>query len=109
MTAKNQFESLIETASRIEERVKFLIESQNHQNLKLDMLMNQYHELNGRLIKLEAEPLDKNLEDLKTRLSTLESKLLKSHEKKWEKLTEYSFKIICIILGSLIAWKLGLQ
>jgi chromosome segregation ATPase len=115
---------VFDLTSRIDERMKILIESNNDYKEKIEKLSVQHGEAIMRISILENKASSKELDSVKVEadLEKVEEKMIhltdrmsdvekdiKSHSNKWSSMVDFIFKVGVIVIGGIILWKLGLK
>lgn len=113
---------VFDLTSRIDERMKILIESNNDYKEKIERLFIQHGETMMRINTLENKASSKELDLVKVDLEKVEEKMIhltdrmsdvekdiKSHSNKWTSMVDFIFKVGVIVIGGVILWKLGLK
>jgi predicted nuclease with TOPRIM domain len=106
--------------SRIDERMKVLIENHNDSKEKIEKLCDQQITMLNRLTILENR--NSMFSDIKSEINTLENKVgdmserllnvekeLTSTNNKWATVIDFVFKVGVVVIGAIILWKLGLN
>ncbi len=109
--------NVVQLSSRIDERVQNLGEKLKEQDSKFGSLMETNTALISRIAVLESkngEAQAYQIEELKTKLHAMEIIVARlelssaSMEGKWSKIFDFIFKIIFVITGCYIVYKLGI-
>lgn len=108
--------------SRIDERMKILIESHNETKDKIDELFIQHNSLITRISLLESRSNGREIGEIKTDFKQLENRLdtvavkvvdlekeMLGHSNRWANVVDFIFKVSVIVLGGFILWKLGIK
>ncbi len=107
---------VFDLTSRIDERVKFLVEQHGEANDKIEKLMDRQEGIVSRLSVLEnknGNGLKEDVYDMKNLVRALEIKVASleihsaSHTNKWSTATDFVFKVIVTAIGAMLAWKIG--
>lgn len=113
---------VFDITSRIDERMKVLIENNSEAKDKIEKLYDQQVSLLGRItvvenrnsaqliteLNKEVDIIDSKVEHLSERLIHVE-KELSQNTNKWATLIDFVFKIGITIIGAIILWKLGIK
>jgi hypothetical protein len=101
---------------RIEERLKILVEQHNSSSEKIEKLMERQENLFSRISVLEnrngnhfrddIKDLEENLQAVKAKVAVLEINS-GQQENKWKLAVDFVFKLIMVIIGAVLTWKLG--
>lgn len=109
---------IFDLTSRIDERVKMLVERQNDVEDRLDKLLEIQHQLIHRVAILETKKDE--IQEFKNILEKMENKIriielqceklqLKDshHDKRWANIFDFVFRMLFMLLGGLILYKMG--
>lgn len=114
---------VFDLTSRIDERVKMLVEQHNESSHRIERLMERHESLTNRIGFLENKigiienkishqvDLEEELQDLKEsyQILAIKSASFEIHnvgqDNKWKLIGDFVFKIIIMTIGSIIAWK----
>lgn len=113
---------VFDTTSRIDERIKVLIEKNNESKDKIEKLYDQQVTLLNRItilenknntqiindLKNEVNIIDGRVEHLSDRLVHVEKEVNQSNSK-WANIIDFAFKVATIVIGAIIMWKLGIK
>lgn len=113
---------VFDITSRIDERMKALIESNNESKDKIEKLYEQQVTLLNRItilenknstqlindLKNEVNIIDGRVEHLSERLIHVEKEMTQTSSK-WTNVIDFIFKVGVVVIGSIILWKLGLK
>jgi uncharacterized protein Yka (UPF0111/DUF47 family) len=113
---------VFDITSRIDERMKALVEHNSETKERIEKLFDQQSILLNRVIILENKngiqaihdlkndftALEKQIDDLSERLIHIEKEITQ-HANKWTTLFDFGFKLAVMIVGGIILWKLGLK
>lgn len=122
----NSLKIVSDVTTRIDERVKVLVEDNNVFKGRFEKMSELQSALISRLSILES---DHNVSDLKNDVTTLNDrveglsiKLIKleqdvyniernlgQHDNRWTNIIDFLYKIGTIVVGSIILWKLGIK
>lgn len=107
---------VFDLTSRIDERVKMLVEQHGDASHRIEKLIEKIENLTGRLTVLENKDSNhSNTEDIHEMRKAIQLLEIKSaslesdsaqHENKWKIASDFVFKVITMFIGGLIAWKL---
>ena len=113
---------VFDITSRIDERTKILIESNNESKSRIEKLYEQQTELINRISILESKNITQTINDLKNDISVVESKVehlserclhlekdLNQTSSKFASIIDFIFKVGVVVIGSIILWKLGIK
>jgi len=108
--------------SRIDERMKMLVENHNEAKDKIEKLYDNQVAILNRLTVLENSNSSRAFHDLKDHFDKLESKIndmgerlfvaekeLTSTANKWGTILDFIFKVGTVVVGAIILWKLGIK
>lgn len=108
--------------SRIDERMKALVEGHNESKEKIEKLCDNQVAILNRLTVLENSNGTRAVYDLKTDVSDLEDKFDNISERllhvenemtkvtnKWAAIIDFVFKVGVVVIGAIILWKLGIK
>jgi len=113
---------VFDITSRIDERMKILIESNTEAKDKIEKLYEQQVTLLNRIVvvenknniqlvsdlKNEVNIIDGRVENLSERLIHVEKEINQTNNK-WASVVDFIFKVGVVVIGSIILWKLGLK
>lgn len=113
---------VFDTTSRIDERIKVLIEKNNESKDKIEKLYDQQVTLFNRItilenknntqvindLKNEVNIIDGRVEHLSERLVYIEKEVHQSNSK-WANIVDFVFKLATVVVGGIILWKLGVK
>ena len=113
---------VFDITSRIDERMKVLVENHNESKDKIEKLCDQQITLLNRLtilenkngieamheLRNEVNTLDQKIEGISERLLYVEKEMTHSSNK-WTSILDFIFKVGVVVIGSIILWKLGLK
>lgn len=130
-------QGLLDLTSRVDERVKLMMQKQEVLEDKIDHLLANYNELNTKVSILESrespETLQKEIKDLKEELHTVQLKVhsMEGESEKpihaielrlqkledannrseniWTKIIDNTFKLGFIILAAYLLYRMGIQ
>jgi len=113
---------VFDITSRIDERMKTLVEHNNESKERIEKLCDQQNILLNRITILENRNSAQVIYDLKNEITILDNKVdhlsercvhvekeVNQNTSKWTALIDFTFKIGVVIIGSIILWKMGLQ
>lgn len=113
---------VFDITSRIDERMKILLESHNEAKERIEKLYEQQATILNRIIVLENKNNAEALNDLGNEVNIINSKVehlserlihvekeMSQNSNKWAGFIDFIFKISVMIIGSVILWKLGLK
>lgn len=113
---------VFDITSRIDERMKVLVENNIDLRDKIEKLYDQHVVILNRLVVLENKNSLQALGDLKTDINSLESKFenmsgrlinvekeVTQNNSKWTNIVDFIFKLGVVVIGGIILWKLGLK
>lgn len=113
---------VFEMTTRIDERMKVLIESNNESKDKIEKLYENQMTLINRIAVLENKNSTQLITDLKNDVNIIDGKVEHLSERlvhvekeaiqtsnKWSSIVDFIFKIGVVVIGSIILWKLGLK
>jgi len=113
---------VFDLTSRIDERIKTLVEDNNESKTKLEKLADAQNDFLSRVIILENKNGAREIAELKNDINSVEGQLnrliirmadvekdTKHHATKWSNISDFLFKIGVAIIGGLILWKLGIK
>jgi predicted nuclease with TOPRIM domain len=113
---------VFDITSRIDERMKVLVENNIDLRDKIEKLYDQHVAILNRLVVLENKNSLQVLGDLKTDINSLESKFenmsgrlihvekeVTQNNSKWTNIVDFIFKLGVVVIGGIILWKLGLK
>jgi hypothetical protein len=108
--------------SRIDERVKILIENDEDAREKIEKLFDNQTNMLTRLIVLENKNGMKLMDELKVdvrqinvNIDNVENRLLlverdiNHYGNKWKSIFDFIFKVAITVIGGIILWKLGIH
>lgn len=107
---------VFDLTSRIDERVKILVEQHAEACERIDKLMDRQEGIMNRLTMLESRDfagLKSEVNEVRKSVRAVESdvNLLKkdsqSHDYRWEKVVDWGFKIFVAVFSAFLAWKLS--
>lgn len=111
---------VFELSSRIDERLKSLVESNQESKERIEKLVVNQTNILTRIIVLENE--SKTIEDVKKDIKILEQQVdllservihvekeVGAHSNKWTNLIDFGFKVGHIVIGAIILYKLGFK
>lgn len=111
--------SIFDLTSRMDERVKIMVQKQQETENKIDKIMDAQSALVTRITQLETisknTTIDAHLDNLETRVRSLETTIneLKiysdSNTARWKTISDIAIKIFIAVIGAWIVWKLGIQ
>lgn len=114
----NSIKLVFDLTSRIDERVKMLVEQHNDANQRIEKLMERSENVFTRISVLEnkmgtnmqeqIQDLREEINDLKVKTSALEIHTTR-HENKWQTLADFVFKVAVTLVGLLLAYRLGVK
>ena len=109
---------VFDLTSRIDERVKHLVEQHNEANQRIEKLMERHENIlsrisvlenkNGHSMKEDISDLQKLVHTMEIKLSALELQTTR-HENKWQTIGDFIFKVAVAVVGAVIVWKLALK
>jgi hypothetical protein len=106
---------VFDLTSRIDERVKLLVEQHQEANSKIEKLMDRQENIFSRLSVLEAQEqrsgigeLRKEMQAVQVRMTSLEI-YNQGHTNKWDKTVDFLFKIGIALVSAVALWKLGIK
>lgn len=109
---------VFDLTSRIDERVKMLVEQHNDTTQKIEKLMDRQENLLTRTSVLEnksapdtkqdLQELRHVCEELKIKVAALEIYTAR-HESKWQMIGDFIYKTVLTVVGLFIAYKIGLK
>jgi hypothetical protein len=106
---------VFDLTSRIDERVKVLVEQHQEANSKIERLMDRQENLLSRISVLESsdqrtdvDAVQKDIHGIQVRLSTLEIHN-QGHQNRWDKTVDFIFKIAVALVSAFALWKLGIK
>lgn len=113
---------VFDSTSRIDERIKVLIEKNNESKDKIEKLYDQQVTLFNRItilenknntqvindLKNEVNIIDGRVEHLSERLVYIEKEVHQSNSK-WANIVDFVFKLATVVVGGIILWKLGVK
>ncbi len=110
---------VFDITSRIDERMKALIQSNNESKERIEKLYDQHMALFNRITVLENK---NNISDLQNEVNALEDKVASLSESllhiekdvaqntnRWATIIDLVFKIGIIVIGGIILWKMGIK
>jgi vacuolar-type H+-ATPase subunit I/STV1 len=114
---------VFDLTSRIDERVKLLIENQHDAESRIEKIIEKQETIAMRLIALENKngteehinELKKEVKELNNRMNSTEKSLntlelnQTQHTNRWRALADIIFKIIVMVTGAFILFKLGIK
>jgi predicted nuclease with TOPRIM domain len=113
---------VFDITSRIDERMKVLIENNNESKDKIEKLFDQHVIMLNRLSVLENKNNNQLITDLKNEVNIIDGKVEHLSERlihvekemsqtssKWAGVVDFIFKVGVVVIGSIILWKLGLK
>lgn len=109
---------VFDLTSRIDERVKHLVEQHNEANQRIEKLMERHENIlsrisvlenkNGNGIKEDITELKKDFHTIEIKIAALEMQTSR-HENKWQTVGDFIFKIAVAVIGAVIVWKITLK
>jgi hypothetical protein len=122
MELNESLKLVFDITSRIDERMKILIENNNDSKERIEKLFDQQIILLNRITILENKNSAQMVTELKNELTILENKVdhlsdrcihvekeVNQQGNKWTTLLDFTFKIGVMLIGSIILWKIGLK
>lgn len=113
---------VFDITSRIDERMKILIENNNDSKERIEKLFDQQNALLNRITILENRNSSQLISELKNEISILDNKVehlsercvhvekeVNQNSSKWAALVDFTFKIGVVIIGSIILYKMGIK
>jgi len=113
---------VFDITSRIDERMKVLIENNNDSKEKIEKLYDQHIVMLNRIVIVENKNNGQLLNDLKAEVNIIESRVEHLSERlihvekeltqtthKWTTVVDFIFKVGVVVIGSIILWKLGIK
>lgn len=113
---------VFDITSRIDERMKILIENNNDAKERIEKLFEQQNVLLNRITILENRNSTQLISELKNEINILDNKVehlsercihvekeVNQNTNKWTALIDFTFKIGVVIIGSIILYKMGLK
>jgi chromosome segregation ATPase len=107
--------SFLDITSRIDERVKMIIEKQKDVDDQIKKLVNDFHSVQEKIAIISNDYSKEEIVELRSKISLLETKSesfdtrLSHHDNRWEQIFDAFWKIILMIIAGYILYKLGLQ
>ncbi|MFY4731144.1 hypothetical protein [Nitrospira sp. BLG_2] len=108
--------------SRIDERIKVLVEGHNESKEKIEKLCDNQIAILNRLIILENSNGNRVAHELKEQFGKLEHKVDDVSERllhvekdmtqatnKWAAVVDFVLKVGVVVIGAIILWKLGIK
>ena len=109
---------VFDLTSRIDERVKHLVEQHSDSNQRIERLVERQEDIFSRISVLENKngngykediiELKKNVHIMEIKMSSLELQT-NQHENKWQKIIDFVFKVSVAVVVAIIVWKIGLK
>jgi hypothetical protein len=113
---------VFDITSRIDERMKVLIENNSDSKEKIEKLYDQHIILLSRIVVVENKNSSQLIVDLKNEVNIIESRVEHLSERlihvekemtqttnKWMAVVDFVFKVGVVVIGSIILWKLGIK
>lgn len=113
---------VFDITSRIDERMKVLVESNNESKDKIEKLYDQQMAILNRITVVENRNSTQLINDLKNDVKIMDSKVehlserlihvekeLSQNSNKWASVIDFIFKVGVVVIGSIILWKLGIK
>lgn len=113
---------VFDATSRIDERIKILVEYHNDSKEKIEKLYDQQIAILNRMAVVENRNSSQLINDLKGEVNIIEGKVEHLSERlihvekevnqtssKWANVIDFIFKLGVVVIGSIILWKLGLK
>jgi chromosome segregation ATPase len=118
----DSLKDVFDITSRIDERIKVLVENHNEAKEKIEKLCDQQIIMLNRLTILENKNGTKAMHDLKNDFDALEIKVTDISERllhvekdmaqttgRWASIIDFVFKVGVMVIGAIILWKLGIK
>lgn len=125
----NQFtestQSIFELTSRMDERIKIIMEQQSSAEKKFTQFIELQHEMisrvivleskNGHKIEKEMEKIERQIEKIEEKMKNIENdtQVLKMHSQSnmtiWKQIGDFVVKIIWVVVACWLVLKLGLS
>lgn len=113
---------VFDITSRIDERMKVLVENNNDSKDKIEKLYEQQVVLLNRIIVLENKNNVQLMTDLKNEINIIEERVdhlserlihvekeMNQSNSKWTAVVDFIFKVGVVVVGAIILWKLGIK
>ena len=113
---------VFDITSRIDERMKVLIEKNNESKDKIEKLYDQQVTLLNRITILENKNNTQVINDLKNEVNIIDGRVehlserlvhvekeIHQNNSKWANIIDFIFKLATVVVGSIILWKLGVK
>jgi len=118
----DSLKNVFSITSRIDERMKVLVENHNESKEKIEKLCDNQVAILNRLTILENSNGTRAVYDLKEEFGKLERKVDDVAERllhvekdmtqttnKWAAVVDFVFKVGVVVIGAIILWKLGIK
>ncbi len=110
--------SVFELSTRIDERVQLMMKTQKGMEDKIDSMMHQQNDIDGRVMVLESkngtllqediDKLEENFHRLEMRIQIMEGQTNRQ-EGRWRTILNFWFQILWVVLAAYILYKFNLQ
>lgn len=113
---------VFDITSRVDERMKGLIESNAESKEKIEKLYDNQIALLNRITVLENKNNGQLINELKNEISIIDTKVEHLSERlihvekemtqatnKWSNVVDFIFKVGVMVIGGIILWKLGIK
>lgn len=113
---------VFDITSRIDERMKVLVESNSESKEKIEKLYENQVAMLNRITVLENKNNVQIIGDLKNEVNIIEGKVEHLSERlihvekemnqttnKWAAVVDFIFKVGVVVIGAIILWKLGIK
>jgi len=113
---------VFDITSRIDERMKILIENNIESKSKIEKLYEQQMTLLNRVVVVENKNSSQFISNLENDINIIEGKIehlsemlinvkneINQNNNKWATIIDFIFKVGVVVTGSIILWKLGLK
>lgn len=110
--------SVSDITSRIDERMKILIENNNESRERIEKLMESQNTMftrvgiletkNGSELKSDFKNLEQKVNFLSTKIDIME-KDFNHHSNNWKSIADFVFKVGVILVSGFLLWKFGLK
>ncbi len=105
---------IFDVVSRLDERLKILVEQHSEVNQRIEKIIERHENIMSRLGILENSPnMRTDVSEIKKDMKAMEIDISAikihnaGHDNKWKLTMDFIIKTVLIVIGAVIAWKLG--